>query len=161
MDYGQDPLSALDAHVGRAVFQNVLQTTLSGKTRILITHALHFLPQVDYIFVVSDGCIVEQGTYTELMNSGKEFSRILNEFVSKDDEEEKEKKEVKATTKEKKGKKATPGRSLMQAEERNTGAISVEVYKEYMKAGHGFITIPLLILALILMQGATVISSYW
>jgi hypothetical protein len=33
----QDPLSALDAHVGKAVFHNVLQNTLQSKTRILVT----------------------------------------------------------------------------------------------------------------------------
>jgi hypothetical protein len=42
----QDPLSALDARVGKAVFQNILQDAASGKTRILVTHALHFLPKV-------------------------------------------------------------------------------------------------------------------
>ncbi|EEB98739.1 hypothetical protein MPER_01703, partial [Moniliophthora perniciosa FA553] len=62
-----DPLSALDAHVGKAVFQNVLLNAPAGKTRILVTHALHFLPQVDYIYVVADGRIVERGTYNELM----------------------------------------------------------------------------------------------
>lgn len=55
----QDPLSALDAHVGKAVFENVLRNSSSGKTRILVTHALHFLPQVDYILTIVDGRIAE------------------------------------------------------------------------------------------------------
>ena len=55
----QDPLSALDAHVGKAVFENVLRANLSGKTRILVTHALHFLPQVDYILTIGNGRVVE------------------------------------------------------------------------------------------------------
>ncbi|KAF8067032.1 P-loop containing nucleoside triphosphate hydrolase protein, partial [Lyophyllum atratum] len=62
-----DPLSALDAHVGKAVFQNVLHNSLSGKTRVMVTHALHFLPQVDYIYTIADDCIAERGTYAELM----------------------------------------------------------------------------------------------
>ena len=32
-----DPLSALGAHVGKAVFQNVMQGSLAGRTRILVT----------------------------------------------------------------------------------------------------------------------------
>jgi ABC-type nitrate/sulfonate/bicarbonate transport system ATPase subunit len=45
-----DPLSAVDAHVGRALFQNaILGLKAQGKTVVLVTHALHFLPQVDYI----------------------------------------------------------------------------------------------------------------
>lgn len=127
-----------------------------------MTHALHFLPQVDYIYVVSDGCVAEQGTYAELMSSGKEFSKFLNEFGSKDDEGEKEKEEVSdANREEETGRKPGSGKALMQTEERNTGAISWEVYKQYSKAGHGFIIIPLLILSMVLIQGATVLSSYW
>lgn len=53
-------MSALDAHVGKAVFHNVLQNTLQGKTRILVTHALHFLPYVDYIMTVADGRLIER-----------------------------------------------------------------------------------------------------
>ena len=55
----QDPLSALDAHVGQAVFENVLRANPSGKTRILVTHALHFLPQVDHILTILDGKVAE------------------------------------------------------------------------------------------------------
>lgn len=135
-----------------------------GKTRILVTHALHFLPQVDYIFVISDGRIAESGTYDELMSSGQEFSRFFNEFVSKDGEDQKEKEEVDIKNDkegDKSKKNAIAGKALMQTEERNTGAISGEVYHQYLKAGHGIIVVPLLILSMALMQGATVISSYW
>ena len=59
----QDPLSALDAHVGKAVFENVLRNNLSGKTRILVTHALHFLPQADYILTIVDGRVAEVINY--------------------------------------------------------------------------------------------------
>lgn len=132
------------------------------KTRILVTHALHFLPHVDYIYVLSDGFIAEQGTYTELINSGKEFSRFLNEFISKDNEEtEKQATRVKSENSKEKTRKKSTGKGLMQIEERNTGAISWEVYKEYMKAGHGIIIVPMLILSMILIQTSTVMSSYW
>jgi len=163
--------------VGKAVFQNVLQNNLSGKTRILVTHALHFLPQVDYIYAISDGSIAEQGTYNELMSKDGAFSAFINEFGSAEEEEEKEveeeedaiqdsleAKEGKAAAeraKMEKMKKAVAGAALMQQEERNTGAIAWDVYKDYMKAGHGEIVVPLLLMSLALMQGATVLSSYW
>ncbi|KAF8969223.1 ABC transporter [Flammula alnicola] len=174
-----DPLSALDAHVGKAVFQNVLQDSLSGKTRILVTHALHFLPQVDYIYVVVDGRLAEQGTYPDLMARGGEFSTFINEFGSNEQEkktQEEEQEEEAAIegsdkkaagdtkaekTREDKLKKSVAGAALMQVEERNTGAIAWDVYKDYMKAGHGEVVMPLLLLSLVLMQGATVLSSYW
>ena len=37
-----DPLSALDAHVGKHVFENAILGSLERKTRLLVTHALHF-----------------------------------------------------------------------------------------------------------------------
>jgi ATP-binding cassette, subfamily C (CFTR/MRP), member 1 len=59
-----DSLSAFDAHVGKAVLENcILSGPLSGKTRVLVTHALHVLHKTDYIYVMDKGAIVEQGTY--------------------------------------------------------------------------------------------------
>ncbi|KAF8150782.1 ABC transporter [Crassisporium funariophilum] len=181
-----DPLSALDAHVGKAVFQNVLLNGgggegkgegKEGKTRVLVTHALHFLPLVDYIYVVADGRIAEQGTYADLMARRGEFSAFVTEFgsspsssspdslsaeqeelaiasapLSDEDVEEEKRREAKGQVK---------GAALMQVEERNTGAIAVGVYRDYMSAGKGAVVVPLLVVALVLMQGATVVSSYW
>lgn len=42
-----DALSALDAEVGRQIFEGVLKTKLSGKTIIMVTHAQYILDQVD------------------------------------------------------------------------------------------------------------------
>ena len=169
-----DPLSALDAHVGKAVFQNVLQDSLQGKTRILVTHTLHFLPQVDYVYAIADGQVVEHGTYADLMSTGKEFSKFITEFgLQEEDKEEKEGEfeedviddaveEKKGASDEKKERKvAKAGPALMQEEERNTGAIEWDVYKSYMNAGKGEVVVPLLLLSLVLIQAATVLSSYW
>jgi len=47
-----DPLSAVDAHVSRDLFDHCITGALAGKTRILVTHQLHVLPRVDYIIVM-------------------------------------------------------------------------------------------------------------
>ncbi|KAJ7056631.1 ABC transporter [Mycena amicta] len=159
-----DPLSALDAHVGKSVFHNVLQNTLSGKTRILVTHALHFLPYVDYIIALSDGRVVESGTYDELMTKDGEFSKFVTEFGSNEgtkDEAEVEEEEVKPVEGTEVRKKATAGAALMQAEERNIGSISGKVYAAYIREGNGAFVVPLLIVSLMFLQGANVLSSYW
>ncbi|KAK2460902.1 hypothetical protein APHAL10511_007372 [Amanita phalloides] len=166
-----DPLSALDAHVGKAVFQHVLQNATSGKTRILVTHALHFLPQVDYIYVISDGRIAEHGTYADLMATEKgEFAGFMKEYGSsdegektKEDGEEISQEEVAKLKEEpaKDLKHAGRGAALMQAEERNTGAVPWKVYKEYLSAGKGVIVLPLLFTSITLLQGTTVFGSYW
>ena len=51
-----DPLSAVDAHVGRTIFEDcICYGLLADKTRILVTHHLHVLPQVDLILVMDNG----------------------------------------------------------------------------------------------------------
>lgn len=161
-----DPLSALDAHVGKSVFQNVFLNAIAGKTRILVTHALYLLPQVDYIYTVVDGKIAERGTYAELLAKDGAFSRFAKEFGAKEEQEEEEEEEAieeeeESRDTEKKPKKAPGNTALMQVEERNTGAVSGSVYKEYLKAGKGSIIIPSLIFSLVFLQGAQVMSSYW
>ncbi|KAI0040096.1 ABC transporter [Auriscalpium vulgare] len=163
-----DPLSALDAHVGQAVFKNVLADSSRGSTRLLVTHALHFLPKVDYIYSLADGRITEQGTFAEIMAAGGEFARNFDEFVSKDKKEEKAEEEIveeeqddakAAETKKRRG--AVRGAQLMQVEERSTGAVNAEVYKTYLRSANGLLMLPLMLLSLVLMQVATVLSSYW
>ncbi|XP_005391138.1 PREDICTED: multidrug resistance-associated protein 6 [Chinchilla lanigera] len=65
-----DPLAALDAHVGQHVFNQVIGPSglLQGTTRILVTHTLHVLPQADQIVVLADGAIAEMGSYQELLH---------------------------------------------------------------------------------------------
>nr|VWO99753.1 Phosphate:H symporter (Phosphate:H symporter, variant) [Ganoderma boninense] len=164
-----DPISALDAHVGKHVFENVFLGAAQGKTRILVTHALHFLHQVDYIYTMAEGKIGEHGTYADLMAADGDFARFVNEFGSKESELEKEEEAAENETvedvKDEKAieatKKRQQGATMMQVEERNTGAVSNEVYAEYLRAGKGYIILPLLLLSVALMQGAQVMSSYW
>ena len=59
-----DPLSAVDAYVGKSILENcLLAGPLADRTRILVTHTLHVLDKTDYIYVMDDGTIIEQGTY--------------------------------------------------------------------------------------------------
>ncbi|CAK9142859.1 unnamed protein product [Ilex paraguariensis] len=72
-----DPLSALDAHVGRQVFNKCIKEELQGKTRVLVTNQLHFLPQVDRIILVSEGMVKEDGTFEELSKNGTLFQKLM------------------------------------------------------------------------------------
>ncbi|EGN97738.1 hypothetical protein SERLA73DRAFT_111068 [Serpula lacrymans var. lacrymans S7.3] len=158
-----DPLSALDAHVGKDVFQNVLKGNLEGKTRVLVTHALHFLPQVDYIYTLLDGRIAERGTYSELMANDGAFSKFVCEFGSSDKSDDSgSNNQEKVEGRKAKGlENAVPGKAIMKEEERNTGAIGSAIYGEFFRAGNGLIIAPLLLISVILMEGCSVMSSYW
>lgn len=52
--YFDDPLSAVDSHVGKHIFEKVIgpKGVLRRKTRVLVTHGISFLPQVDNIIVM-------------------------------------------------------------------------------------------------------------
>lgn len=86
-----DPLSALDAHVGARVFECAfLKLKELGKTVILVTHALHFLPQVDQVYTLEDGHIVEAGTYDELLHRNGAFARLMHDFGGVEEEKDEE-----------------------------------------------------------------------
>jgi len=61
-----DPLSAVDAHVGRSLFRNCIRGLLRSKCVLLVTHALEYLPACDNIVVIEKGMIQDQGSYTQV-----------------------------------------------------------------------------------------------
>eukprot|EP00892_Ulva_mutabilis_P008206 jgi/Ulvmu1/5758/UM025_0012.1 len=62
-----DPLSALDAKVGRQVFRACIAGELASKTRLLVTNQLQYVPDADKVVVLRDGRVAEAGTYADLM----------------------------------------------------------------------------------------------
>lgn len=155
----------MDAHVGKKVFENVLlDKQQAEKTRILVTHALHFLPQVDYIYVIDKGQIAEQGTYSELISAGNEFSLLIADFGTSETVENNPLSEALVAAQDKEDARLKDGISgdvMMQMEERNIGAVSSEVYKVYLSAGHARVLLPILLFSLVLTNVASVLSSYW
>ena len=61
-----DPISALDSNVKKSIFKNVFLGLLKNKTRILVTHAIEYLPHVDDIIVFKGGKIILHGKYQDI-----------------------------------------------------------------------------------------------
>uniref|UniRef100_A0A069DZT4 ABC-type glutathione-S-conjugate transporter n=1 Tax=Panstrongylus megistus TaxID=65343 RepID=A0A069DZT4_9HEMI len=82
-----DPLSAVDSHVGKHIFENVIgpKGILRRKTRLLVTHSITYLPDVDLIVVLKDGEISEMGTYKELLDKKGAFSEFLTNHLQEVD----------------------------------------------------------------------------
>lgn len=166
-----DPLSAVDPHVAKALFHNaILGLKAQGKTVMLITHAIHVLPETDRIITMLDGQIVETGTYSELEHANGAFAKLVEEFGGEQEEEEEEEEGIKNGGEGKNVKKHYSREEMtdpsgkkdpLSQEERNTGAMGKKVYAAYLRAGRGNILFPMLLLSVALMQGATVINSYW
>ncbi|XP_032333253.1 multidrug resistance-associated protein 1 isoform X1 [Camelus ferus] len=77
-----DPLSAVDVHVGKQLFEKVIGSSgiLKNKTRILVTHNLALLPQVDLIVVMESGRVAQMGTYQELLSKPLSLANLLQAF---------------------------------------------------------------------------------
>jgi ATP-binding cassette, subfamily C (CFTR/MRP), member 1 len=74
-----DCLSAVDQHVGRHLIENVLGPNglLAGKTRVLATNSIPVLMEANFIALIRDGKILEQGTYQQLMAMKGEISTLI------------------------------------------------------------------------------------
>ncbi|KAI3383909.1 hypothetical protein SNEBB_000827 [Seison nebaliae] len=81
-----DPLSAVDAHVGKHIFDQVIgpNSFLKDKTRILSTNAIWLLPQCDYIMMLENSEIIENGEYKELVKKKGRFARYIRQHLIED-----------------------------------------------------------------------------
>ncbi|KAJ3309209.1 hypothetical protein HDV04_006316 [Boothiomyces sp. JEL0838] len=128
-----DPISALDAQVGRKVFTDALKRYMQDKTVILVTHQLHFLPEVDHIIVLDNGKIAEQGSFKELMASGKSLSEMMQNYAIDHEDETKTEKKVKEDGDGKKEDKA----EIIVAEDQSKSTHTWNVYLHYFKNAGG------------------------
>ncbi|XP_045104248.1 multidrug resistance-associated protein 1-like isoform X3 [Portunus trituberculatus] len=85
-----DPLSAVDSHVGKHIFDHVIGPSgmLKHKTRILVTHGITYLPKADKIVVLKNGEISEQGTYAQLVENKGEFNEFLLQYLAQEEDDD-------------------------------------------------------------------------
>lgn len=86
-----DPLSAVDAHVGRHLFDECIgpkNKLTRHKTRILVTHQVHFLKDADWLIVLKDGQIEMQGPPNQLFKEGKDMEQYLELLDGDSDSDE-------------------------------------------------------------------------
>uniref|UniRef100_A0A674ECA7 ABC-type glutathione-S-conjugate transporter n=1 Tax=Salmo trutta TaxID=8032 RepID=A0A674ECA7_SALTR len=170
-----DPLSAVDAHVGQHIFDKVIgpKGVLRDKTRVLVTHGMSFLPQADLILVLVDGEITESGSYQELLSRHGAFADFIHTFASND------RKESVTETAAQRGRTSFTNLQgmepmseideeqvpedlgkLMEVDKAHTGRVRLEMYMEYFKTiGMAFI-IPIVFLYAF-QQGASLAYNYW
>src|SRR5438876_5344499 len=73
-----EPTASLDVEAEAEVMR-ALDTLIVGRTVIVISHRLSTLGNVDEIVVLSDGRIIERGSYRELKRLGGVFAGLLEE----------------------------------------------------------------------------------
>uniref|UniRef100_A0A3P8ZXL4 ATP-binding cassette, sub-family C (CFTR/MRP), member 2 n=1 Tax=Esox lucius TaxID=8010 RepID=A0A3P8ZXL4_ESOLU len=155
-----DPLSAVDSHVGKHLFDEVVgrRGLLKDKTRILVTHGVSFLPYVDEIVVLKNGCVSEVGSYQNLKDSKGAFSEFLNTYAKEDGKKNTDslftlffsysfysnvcmfpsvrlrKKNYLKKTKPTPGDEIKKGQRLIEKETMETGQVKFSVYLQYLRS---------------------------
>ncbi|XP_036105449.1 multidrug resistance-associated protein 4 isoform X2 [Molossus molossus] len=175
-----DPLSAVDAEVGRHLFQLCICQTLYEKITVLVTHQLQYLKAASQILILKDGKMVQKGTYTEFLKSGVDFGSLLK----KENEEAEQASTSGSPTLRQRTfsessvwsqqssrpslkdgapeSQATENVQVTVSEEsRSAGKVGFKAYKNYFTAGAHWVVIILLILVNIVAQVAYVLQDWW
>ena len=139
-----DPIAAVDSHVGKALFHKCIAKYLEGRTRILVTNATQYLHKCDYIIVLENQTISHQGTYEELKAQNIDLMALLTEedgsssfaasrrSASKREEEDKHKSQMKTLSTEEEKEEKEEG-SLTTSETKVVGKMKWSVYGYYFK----------------------------
>ena len=82
-----DHLSAVDAHVGKSIFDSVIgpHGMLKQKTRLFVTNSLSFLPQCDSIIMLDMGTVTEMGNYEETLVKEGPIGDFIRLYLSNND----------------------------------------------------------------------------
>jgi ATP-binding cassette, subfamily C (CFTR/MRP), member 1 len=160
-----DPLSAVDAHVGRHIMDEAICGIMKDKCRILATHQLHVLNRCDRIIWMNEGRIESIDTFDNLMRENHGFQQLMATTAQEEVIEEKDKlddeDEVGDEKKIAKKSKKRAGVALMQQEERAVRSISWGVYGAYIKASGSILMGPLIFIVLVLANCANIATSLW
>mmetsp|Transcript_12138 Transcript_12138/g.26798 ORF Transcript_12138/g.26798 Transcript_12138/m.26798 type:complete len:1473 (-) Transcript_12138:29-4447(-) len=142
-----DPLSAVDAHVGEHIFSNAINGPMSKHvTRVLVTHHVHLLSRCDKVIVLEGGRIKHEGRYSDLVANGVDFAGAVDvskadesAAVAAEDPEKKEEKKHEKVSDEKKAAMKKSGKKLTSDEEKMEGSVAGSAYHHYAEAGGWFV----------------------
>ncbi|XP_077339166.1 ATP-binding cassette sub-family C member 4 isoform X3 [Lithobates pipiens] len=173
-----DPLSAVDAEVGRHLFEKCISQALRKKLCILVTHQLQYLTAAKHILILKEGQMVGKGTFAELLQSGVDFASLLKSG----EEELPEGQLVKSSRirtfsqssvwsqessiqSQKEGAADSlptePVLTAVPEESRSEGTVGFKVYKKYFLSGSSYLMIFIFLLLNILAQVAYVLQDWW
>lgn len=185
-----DPLSAVDAHVGEHIFTKCIKEALHGKTRLLVTHHINILPKCDVVIILDEhGSVRATGTFEDICNSGIDVTKYLkkkeeeientvvdaSELGPQAGEDESSPRSrapsaaefevVEAVTEKKdvpaaEEKKAESGRVLITKEEMGEGSVSWKTYECYIVYG-GVFAFAITVLFQLFSQVLQIEANFW
>lgn len=154
-----DPLSAVDAHVGRHIMDNAICGLLKNKCRILATHQLHILNQCDRIIMMDDGKVIANDTFDNLAANNEKFQAMI--ATVEYDQEEVEKPVAREAAEDTVKDTALAKDSAQEEEEDGPEQVSGSMYLKYFAAAGSPFVFPFVALLLVLSQGGAIVTSLW
>jgi len=124
-----DPLSALDAHVGADVFERCLSPSsgiLRNRTVVLVTNQLHFLPECHSVIMLADGSIQNSGEFRNLLHDDEDFRTLMEENTGARDEEGLSASHSRSVSRSRKRSRATTSNGGIAAPGRSAHSMSIE-----------------------------------
>ncbi|KAG0369083.1 P-loop containing nucleoside triphosphate hydrolase protein [Gamsiella multidivaricata] len=77
-----DPLSAVDPKVGRALFDNCINGLLKAKARVLVTHQLQYIKDCENVIILEQGHVTHTGRVDAVMQQEVEVEKVINDGES-------------------------------------------------------------------------------
>uniref|UniRef100_A0A8C1ZUX7 ATP-binding cassette sub-family C member 5 n=1 Tax=Cyprinus carpio TaxID=7962 RepID=A0A8C1ZUX7_CYPCA len=163
-----DPLSAVDTHVGSHLFHSAIRHTAKSRTVIFVTHQLQYLPECDEVVLMKDGQIAEHGSHVQLMEKGRDYAALFNSvqqevrYAARWENTRSSPRSLRVSPAAKPHTESKKeGDQLMQAEEKGSGAVAWPVYTAYIKAAGGPLAFVVNILLFLFTTGSIAFSNWW
>uniref|UniRef100_A0A4W3JMC1 ATP-binding cassette sub-family C member 5 n=1 Tax=Callorhinchus milii TaxID=7868 RepID=A0A4W3JMC1_CALMI len=155
-----DPLSAVDAHVGKHIFEECIKKALQDKTVIFVTHQLQCLEHCDQVILLDNGKITEKGTHETLMKQDGYYANLIRNYQMEHTEVlENNQNFLLSLLRPDDFRKLSD--QLVQQESKEEGSVSLGTYQQYFKAGGGYAALSFVLFIFILMMGCTIINGWW
>ncbi|KAL3847030.1 hypothetical protein ACJMK2_017966 [Sinanodonta woodiana] len=148
-----DPLSAVDIHIGRHIFSQCVWKLLKGKTVIFVTHQLQVFKLQENVTPVLTGNrdkLSFQGTPGTSKGPVTQVETVMRQMSSMS---------AKSTGSD--GSKLPQDGKLIMAEERQEGNVNCQVYWSYIKSTGGVFVCSFILLLFIIAIGAQTATSWW
>jgi ABC-type multidrug transport system fused ATPase/permease subunit len=127
-----DPLSAVDFDTEDKLVDRLLFGLWKDTTRLVVTHRLHHLHRFDKVVFMQDGRIVDAAPLAELLDRCEAFRSFYQRVDRKALDEAQDAEQKKPM--DEKAEAATDFIKLVEDEDRATGAVKLQVYKDYGRA---------------------------
>ena len=150
-----DPLSAVDAKVGKHIFEKCICGLLAHKTRIVVTHRQQFLRNAKHIVIMKEGSVISEGSYTALRKDGVEFQEMFDGNVNQG---QRPAARDSYSTKDGITEEGVSGLEI-EEEDRMTGSVSWSLYWKYFRAGLSSLILIILAVFFVLVQGESDLVS--